>query len=189
MSNGSALFQNGDLSTTLHHQLRGLRQRVEARFRPDLDISDEQLASEIAAQARFQPLVVDFDSLEKDVTSERLVIRDYGREIEVDGVRVTFRFAFSGDPALFYLQPNSYWSMVPYGVIERGTIAIGVTGANDPARIKQELESQVDLLKKYLGAQNEQIEQYNQQLAVQVIPLIAAFRQSAEKLDALRKAL
>ncbi|WP_198292759.1 hypothetical protein [Mesorhizobium sp. STM 4661] len=96
---------------------------------------------------------------------------------------------FSGDPALFYLKPNRYWSMVPYAVIERGTIAIGVTGANDPARIKQELENQVDLLKKYLGAQNEQIEQHNQQLAAQVIPLIAACRQSAEKLDALRKAL
>ncbi|CCV13101.1 hypothetical protein MESS4_520013 [Mesorhizobium sp. STM 4661] len=88
---GSELFQNGDLSTTLHHQLRGLRQRVEAQFRPGLGISDEQLASEIAAQARFQPLMVDFDSLKKDVASERLTIRDYGREIEVDGVRVLRR--------------------------------------------------------------------------------------------------
>lgn len=162
---------------------------MEAQFRVGSDVSDGRLASEIADQARFQSLVVNFDSPEKDATSERIVVRDYGREFEIDGVRATFRFGFSGNPNLFYLQPNTYWSMAPHGLISHGTVTIGVTGPNDPARIKQELESQVDLLKKYVGAQREQIEQHNQQIASQAIPLIAAHRQSVEKLDDLRRAL
>lgn len=187
---GKALFIDHDLDAVLRNQTSKLSHLVEHRYQgPRDDLEDAAIAQGIANEARVSPLQIDFENPEKKAVSEKVSVRDFGQDIVIDGVRATYRFKFTGDPTLFSLKPNTYTSMLPYGSVENGFITIGITGANNPDRLKQELERQVQLLKDYVGYQSRQIEEYNRQLPQMVLPLIEARRLSLDALNRLRDIL
>jgi hypothetical protein len=192
MAFGRALFIDGELSHELRKSISGLGNLVERRYQgPHETLTDEQIAIGIAEEAAFKPLVVDFENPTKSAVTMRVRIRDFGSEVEVDGVRATYRFDFTGDSSLFFLKPKAWGSQLPRAEIQGSSITIAYDGgdSSDPEGVKLELERQRDLVKWYLSNQEKQIAEHNLELVQHVRPLVEARRRSLEGLKKLREAL
>lgn len=187
MTIGKAMFWDRELSDYLRHSLSRIPAFVENRYQgPREDVTDEQFAKGIAAELKVVPLDVDFDNPVKDVKSARIRVRDFGREIETDGVRATISFPFSGIGDLFWLKPNSYSTVLPHGEVSGGRVTVGFHGPNVPETVKAEVERQISLLRQYLDNQRHQIEAHNQSLWQQVLPYIQQRKLALEGLDQLK---
>ncbi|PPC99397.1 MAG: hypothetical protein CTY31_10640 [Hyphomicrobium sp.] len=172
---GEALFVKGSLSSYFDQQVAALRPFVEKFLGSHAGESDEtKIVQAILAEARVEPLKVDFSAASKDVQSAKVRIRDFGRDIEIDGVRATRTYPFTGDAGLFRLQPNTWTSVVPYGLVTGNRITIGIEDRNDPPSLKGHLDSQEELLRKYIDWQSANIEEHNRSLKPKIESLVAA---------------
>jgi hypothetical protein len=187
---GEALFIRGDLDAALRHQISTLKSFVDGRYdglRGQFD--DDSIIATLAKEAAIAPLEVDFDNPLKDVQAARVRVHDWGREIEIDGVRATRSYPFSGDAGLFDLKPNQYWSMLPRGYVSGRSIVVGIEGRNDPEMLKRELEQQEKLLRDYVASQKAQIEAHNRELTLHIAEHVARRRQHLDSVSALKDLL
>jgi hypothetical protein len=184
---GNPLFVNGHLSDYLQGQERALAPYVDKILAGQGAVADDAaLIAGIVEKAAIAPLAVAFEKVEKDVQPAKVRVRDYGRDIEIDGVRATYTFPFTGEPELFRLQPNTFTSVIPYGTVDRGTITLGIEGRNDPESIKREIKNQEELLRSYVDWQRKQIEDHNNALRPRVEQLVAARRKHLEGVARLK---
>ncbi|MHB0951209.1 MAG: hypothetical protein ACYC10_04705 [Allorhizobium sp.] len=191
MSTGDALFRGSDLSDFLGRRELSIQPIVTAQVNASNSlVPDDELAALLAQQLVVQPLVVDFEAVEKSVREARVLVNDFGRRIEIDGIRATRTFPFTGDGQFFYMKPSSYSSMLPYGTIEGNKISIAASGHPDNAeRMKQELDREQELLQQYLDSQAKQIGAYNLGLKAKLEYAIAARRKSLGSIDAAKQIL
>lgn len=172
---GEPLFIGGELSSYFAQNIAGLKPFIDEFIAQSPGEKDEEkLIAEIAVQAAIEPLSIDFDSVTKDVQSARVSVRDFGRDIEIDGVRATRTFPFSGDGGLFQLRPNRWSSVLPYGIVSRHRITIGLEDRNDPATLKSYLDGQQNMLHEYVSWQHENIEEHNRSLPLKIEALVEA---------------
>jgi hypothetical protein len=163
---------------------------VENRYQgPREDIPDQQFAEGIAREAAFQPVKVDFESVDKNAVPVRVQVTDFGRRVELDGLLGTYRFRFEGDPELFWLRPSRWSTGIPYGDVQGQFVTVGVQGPNDPERIRDDLKRHVDMFREYVGWQQAQIEEHNKQLWRHVLPLIEQRKRMLHGVTALRDIL
>jgi prepilin-type processing-associated H-X9-DG protein len=187
---GNALFVDGHLSDYLHAQNAALAPYVENIMASQgNDASESELVSTVLEQAAVVPLSVAFDKVTKDVQPAKIRMNDYGRDIEIDGVSATRTYPFTGESEFFRLRPNTFTSVIPYGVISRGSITIGVQGANEPDRLKTEMQRQEGLLRQYVDWQCGQVEEHNRALRPQVERLVGARRKHLEGVAKLKDLL
>ncbi len=191
MSKGNALFRESRLSDYLGRRELSIQSIVTAQVNAsNSSLSDADLAALLAQQLVVQPLVVDFDGIQKSVREARVTVNDFGRRIEIDGILATRTFPFSGDGQFFYMMPSSYSSSLPYGTIEGNKISIAASGHPDDAeRMKQELDREQELLKQYLDNQETQIRAYNQELKSKLEYAIVTRRKSLGSIDAAKQIL
>jgi hypothetical protein len=172
---GDPLFARGSLSSYFEQNVAALRPFVEKYLSANSPGDDEEkFIAAIAAQACIQPLTIDFANPSKDVESVRVRVRDWGREFEIDGVRATRTFSFSGDSGLFQLRPNRWTSVIPYGVVSHGRLTIGIEDRNDPASLKSYLDDQQNMLRDYTMWQEENIREHNSALEPKIRGLVGA---------------
>lgn len=183
---GNPLFVRGSLSSYLSHQDDALRPFVEKFLSSHSDRQDDALVQAILGEARIEPLTVSFDQVTKDAKSAKISMRDYGRDIEFDGVCVTRSYPFTGEPDLFELRPNTFTSVIPYGVVERHTVTIGLEDRNDPPTLKAELDRQEQLLKEYVDWQRPTIDAHNAALKQKIERLVADRRKHLEDVENLK---
>lgn len=191
MSIGNALFRESDLSDYLATRAFSIQSLVTTQVTDsNAATSAEELTTLIAQKLVVQPVIVDYDAVEKSVREERVPFNDFGRRIEIDGIRATRTFPFIGDGQFFYMRPNSYSSMLPHGIVEGNKISITASGhPNEAERMKQELDREQELLKQYLDNQERQIASFNKELTSKVANAIDLRRKSLGSIDAAKQIL
>ena len=174
---GEALFCRGHLSAYLDQERNALRDAVNKHVDlSDPDVDAGTLCKEIVAEVRIAPLRLHFDQVQKHIVPARVTIYDFGREIEIDGVRATRVYPFEGEQGLFQARPGIWTSVVPYGIISHSSVTIGVEGRNDRDMLKRELDQQEKLLQDYVGWICADIQAHNDTVAPRVAQFITARR-------------
>ncbi|MGE0022064.1 MAG: hypothetical protein AB7S70_00345 [Hyphomicrobium sp.] len=158
---GDALFIRGHLSAYLQKEKDELRNYVDRAIRDNPSLDEAALVKLITERGAVATLAVDFSAPTKDVRPIKTSVNDYGRHIEIDGVRATKTFSFTGEPILFQLQPNSFTSVIPHGRVSGQSIMIGWEGRNDAEAIKRALGDQEKMLAEYIERQRADIEAHN----------------------------
>ncbi|MDH8500691.1 hypothetical protein QIG88_28090, partial [Klebsiella pneumoniae] len=77
--------------------------------------------------------------VEKNVVSAKVTVKDFNREIIIDGARATRTYPFTGNSDLFSLKPSTYYSVLPYGDVTQNRVTIGLEGRPDAEMLKREL--------------------------------------------------
>lgn len=185
---GNALFLDRDLDSYLRAQVGAVDNHVRQHVsKADLVNTDAEIAQRLLPAARVEPLQVDFDNPQKDVSETRVQVRDhFSGTVVIDGVRATRSFAFTGDPGLFRLRTNPYSSVLPHGEIRNGRVVIGMEYRNDPETLKREIDSQERILREYVGYSKTQVDTHNHQLEALLTAAVARRRQTLAGVDALK---
>lgn len=185
---GDALFRNNDLDGYLRAQVGAIEEHVRGTVsKADLGMTDAEIAQQHLPGARVEPLQVDFENPQKDVSEARVRVRHvFDGEVTIDGVRATRSFAFTGDQGLFLLRTNPYSSVLPYGLVRGGRIVIGMEGRNDAETLKREIDRQEKILREYVGYSRAQVDAHNAKLEALLIEAIARRRQTLGSIDALK---
>ncbi|ESY35299.1 hypothetical protein X747_28770 [Mesorhizobium sp. LNJC384A00] len=185
---GDALFRNNDLDNYLRAQVGAVDEHVRNTVsKTDLGKTDSEIAQQHLPGARVEPLQVDFENPQKDVSEARVSVHDvFDGAVTIDGVRATRSFAFTGDPALFSLKTNPYSSVLPHGLVRGNRIVIGMEGRNDVETLKREIDSQEKTLREYVGRSKAQVDAHNAKLEALLVEAIARRRKSLVDIDALK---
>jgi len=179
------LFYEGDLDGTLHNCQNQVTSRVDQIQKDQLLATPEDdLVQHICDSMEVEPITLFEDSAEMeqhetkiDVSGyrDRNPFRDRG-PIYVAGIRVVVSVPYTGDPTLWKMRPNSWQSVFPHAkVVHPGHDAVGHIDieieqpSDEPQdRIKQRLESELELIRFYLRSQKTQIEQFNAALPAKI---------------------
>lgn len=183
---GEPLFVKGSLSSYLQRESEGLRPFVERIMRDNEGLEEEALVDLIVTNGSVAPLSIDFASPAKEVKPIKLTLEDYGRRVQIEGVRATKTYPYTGEQILFQLRPNRFTSVIPYGIVSRGTVTIGVEARNDADAIKSQIEQQEKMITEYAEWQKGDIENHNAGLRAKAVAEVRARRKHLEGLDRLK---
>ncbi|UCI05680.1 hypothetical protein [Mesorhizobium sp. B1-1-8] len=185
---GEALFRKNDLDNYLRAQVGAIDEHVRKNVtKADLGKTDAEITQQHLPGARVEPLQVDFENPQKDVSETRVQVHDvFDGAVMIDGVRATRSFAFTGEPALFSLKTNPYSSVLPHGLVTGGRIVIGMEGRNDAETLKREIDSQEQTLRVYVGYSKAQVDAHNAKLEALLTDAIARRRKALDAIDALK---
>ncbi|MCZ0963493.1 hypothetical protein [Paracoccus benzoatiresistens] len=154
----------------------------------DLSKTDAEIVQAMLPGAYVTPLAVAFDQVQKDVTEARVNVTDSfsRRQVQIDGVRATRRFPFTGQVELFDMQPSQWSSAHPRGEVRSGYVTIGIEGrADDRDSLKRELDRQETCLKNYVEWSTAQIDEHNTKLKGLLTEAVARRRNHLSSLDDL----
>lgn len=184
---GNPLFRNNDLDGYLRGQVGAIDEHVRRNVtKNDLVRTDAEIAQSMLAEAKVEPLVVDFDNPAKAVREARVQVKDmFSGPVTIDGVRATRSFSFSGDARLFDLRTNPYTSVLPYGEVTSGSVTIGMEGRSDPERLKREIDRQEEILREYVGYARSQVDAHNSRLEDLLAAAISRRRAHLTSIDDL----
>lgn len=176
MNQTQHLFAEPDLDVVLRSLLQKISGYVdsipEQKF---TQTSQQELVEQVYKLAEVKLVALDETAIEKkveetevDVSRDplRFLGSDHSGPFYVSGLRVTWNVPFTGEEGVFDLRTNPFSSSLPQGRVERGKLFISLSLPNDEDsdRFKGYFESQMKLIRKYLGYANKQIEQHNQGL-------------------------
>lgn len=186
---GEPLFRQGDLGEYLRQQVAAIEPYVSKNVTSsDLERSDVEIAEALLREAKIDPLVIDFDNPSRNVEEARVRVHDmFDGVVEIDGVRATKAFRFTGESDLFRFRPNR-WSNSPHGVIRNGQVVIGIEGRNDADAIKGEIDRQESSLREHAENSSAQVAEHNAALEQQLIEAVARRRDRLGGIEKLRDA-
>jgi hypothetical protein len=161
---GEDLFCRGDLSDYLDRQKIRAVSEVNTLDQTHLLATDESsLVDSIFLKHMPEPInLADTQGHYAWQTQTEAEIEDYGRRLVVDATRVTIEIPFTGSGVLLKLQPSTFSSVVPVGVVEGSTLykKYDLAGDDETALVKTH-EEQVKLLNTYIQAANRDLEQFS----------------------------
>ena len=185
---GKPLFREGDLSNYLRAQEGAIESHVRTTVtKSDLSKSDAEIIAGMMPGARVNPIAISFDAVQKSVAEARIAVNDhFSGRVQIDGVRATRTFPFSGDAKLFDLRPNQWTTVLPYAEVRSGQVVIGFEGrADDPESLRQELDRQEKYLSDYVEWSTKQVGEHNVRLEAMLGEAVARRRQHLSSLDDL----
>lgn len=169
------LFNNGELSGSLHHQIQtAIPKAVDAIPEDQFNgCSDEELIEHIVSKMEVEPLTLHEDAATRtqrerkvDVGNDPMVANIHGGPILVDGVEVTILIPFTGQKELWKMKPNVIGLNLPKGRVESHTVKLRFVMRNE--RVKSELPAEfqrpLESIRKHLGLQREMIDHHNRRL-------------------------
>jgi len=194
---GELLFHKGDLSHTLRCQLERLRATIDGLAEKTLTTkSDSEIADMLISDFQVEPIDVHIEKAEAKVEECETELRDNFRfnlpngPVIVPGLKASKSIPFSGDPELWKHRPNSYTLSPPRGEVRGNMLVIGITvheSQSDEA--KRHIDSTIEQLPTYLGAQERQIKEYNAQISADIPKLILQRRSRLSAASDLLKKL
>ena len=173
--NTNILFASGDLSAVLRSQVEKMKQAINNFDPTQLQKSDvNDLVTQFVASASVEPLELDLDRIKSEQRATKVDVShrfDYAPWAnagphEVDGIEVTVRVPFKGDPLLFRLRPSQFSLNPPHGAVVNREIILAEAGVpQDAARIKADLEREFDGLKQHVNTSRNDVVRHNAALA------------------------
>jgi hypothetical protein len=105
-------------------------------------------------------------------------IRDRSHPFYIPGVRFTLHVPYTGDGNLFHLRPNTCSLNPPYAKVEDSELLLAYSAPQaDPAQVKASFDGGLAEVKRHLGWQRSQCEEYNSRLKDNLTQQIARRRQ------------
>lgn len=192
-----ALFCRGDLDATLRQQTSLVREKVEeipmAQF---VNAPDDEIVENVVQRLEVLPLLLNFDQMTQSAVETSVDVSGDPRRLifgdgpcYVPGIQLTVCIPFNGDAGLFKLKPNQ-WRMSGFPraniYTDREELEIILTMPLDLAEsLKAKVESEVESLRFYVGAQASQVRAYNSELPNVVRQAVSGRRQRISKLDGI----
>jgi hypothetical protein len=90
-----------------------------------------------------------------------LTIQDYGRTIHPTGTLLTLHVPFTGDAGMFWVQPSTYDSGPPRGMLNGQELILRMRGTNlEPTAVEKHFNSTLDDFERYLNWQRTSADQF-----------------------------
>lgn len=189
----NCLFQKSSISNVLDAQGAQCRQKVDAIAKDQfLGTPVDDLVDFVVAQIVVQPLVIYDDRMSREQHEINIDVAGWpGRYTYGDGpclvpgIRVVVSLPYSGDQALWDIQPNTISTGRPFGSVRSDVLEMTFECPIDQSldRIKQRLDENIQLIKQYLGWQEASISDFNRNLPTLARAAIEARRKRLEKHD------
>lgn len=197
------LFAEGDLDATMRAHQATISAKIDAIPRDQfMNAQPEEVVAHIMSAMTVEPLVIYEDRAEMDQQEMKIDVSEwrdrnpFGRRgpIYVAGVAVSVSVPFTGDATLWKLKPNHWQSVFPRAKIvssrgeNAGHVQIDMAQPTDeaPERFKERLDAELDTIRFYLHAQQQQIERFNAGLYAQVLGAVGARRDRIRKHEGLQ---
>lgn len=130
------------------------------------------------------PKIKEADICQKKPEDTKIKIRtsQYGGSRSIDGTKYTLIIPFNGDSSMFGIFPTSYTHRLPYGNVYSDEIHVvyEVPTGRDASSIRPDFDSNLELIKKYLGNLKNDVEQFNGKL---LAGIKASLERRKNKLD------
>lgn len=183
MTRDNYLFSSEDLSSRLDNARREI-QEVVARETDDYILSVNESAYVTSLESRFSIDQLEFVPDKAYVAWEGDRAVSYESRFGGAGTRnvhhITFALPWSGPKWLLSCQPNQFTTCPPQAIITASELHWTYATENrTPEQIKQEFDSSVALVGRYVGWANEMVRHWNQNLRGVIEPL---FRHRKERL-------
>ncbi len=179
-----ALFAEGDLPAALEN--RG-RQVVAAVEKIDderlLQTTDQTLIDEIVEDLTVELLELDEVGITVDQREVKVSYNDmFDRSGTVPGTEVTYYVPFTGDADLWMCSASQRFMVYPRATVRPGELTITVTRTDhDEAAVRSQFEHEMDLIRKTLAFQRNDIEPFNASLPAKAQSAIANRREKLLK--------
>lgn len=181
------LFAENDLSSVLRAHVDRMKLAIENYKPAELQTSNvDDLVQRFVAGAHVEPIELD----ESAITPEQRTVKvDVSRRFDyapafgagpvlIDGIEVTLRIPFRGDPQLFRLRPSHSTFSSPYGGVVDGSVVLSASGPPpDASRIKTDLERAFESLKQHVGWSRSDVLFHNSALPAQAREAVEQRRQ------------
>lgn len=195
------LFSKGDMFSALDGQNRAIPGLVEKIPRDQfLATSVDTLVEHLMSQLAIEPLVLHEDQMSMEQGEARIDVTgrfDYGgsfdgRPVHTDGHQLIFHMPFSGDPQLWDIRPDVWSSMTPQAEIDKRaqslTMSFRNTADTDPQWYKNQLESNLALIRQSVEAQSRMLGEFNRNLPSRIREAVTHRRNQIVKLHDLASA-
>ena len=189
------LFKEGSISYVLDAQGAQCRQKVDAIAKDQfLATPADDLVEFVVAQMLVDPLVIYEGRMSREQYEINIDVAGWpGRYTRGDGpclvagIRVIVSLPYTGDQALWDIQPNTISTGRPFGDVSPDVLEMKFECPTDQPldTIKQRLDENIRLIKQYLAWQEASISDFNRNLAATVRSAVEARRKRLEKHDQL----
>ncbi len=198
--NRNYLFSDYDLTGALRANQEKIRERVDSIPKDQfLATSHDDLVQHIVSSSEITPVTVHEDRISAtepreckiDVShdSRRNFFHDSGQPIMVDGFEVVVELPFTGDHNILKSKPSSYSSVFPRAVIvePRGDVPGKLVMSyrqphdEDPSRMKANLDSELNTIRKYVSWTTQDVNKHNQELPLIVERVVDARTERLKK--------
>lgn len=162
-----ALFAQGDLPAALEHRARQVVAAVEKIDDERLlQTSEQTLIEEVVKDLTVELLELDEDGITVDQRGVKVSYNDmFDRTGTVPGTEVTYFVPFTGDAELWKCSASQRFMRYPHARIGAGELTITVTRTDhDETAVRAAFEEQMDLIRKTLVFQRNDIEPFNASL-------------------------
>ena len=200
------LFAQGDLHATLRAYERLVSEKVDAIPRDQfMNAQPEEVIDHILSEMTVEPLKIYEDRAEMEDRETKIDIsgrRDrnlFGDPgpILVSGVAVSISVPFTGDPVLWKLKPNHHQFNCPRAEVvypsgnHAGHVQINMAqpADEDPGKLKDRLNKDLETIRYYVQSQTRQIERFNAGLHAKILAAVSARRDRIQKHEGLQDAL
>lgn len=168
------LFRKYDWFSISEHQRTRMREEI-ASFDSNrlLNSSPDELADYFEGKYEVEVPVLDEEQIVADQSTAKIDvsqdpmrgIRDRSRPFYIEGTEVRVDIPFSGDAALFDIQPTSFSLQGTYATVSGNRLTISVSGVNlDQDRVKSELNSSISHVRSTLDNLRKDASQLNNTL-------------------------
>jgi len=149
--------------------------------------SDTEVVSALVQQIRLNPISLHYEDAEKKAEPTTVTGRNqFGDTVEVPGLLVTKKFKFSGDRRLWSLRVANWSGPVPQGLVENGTITIGMEVLHNKGEdAVNYIKSTVDQIEQHLEGQKKIIVPFNIDLLKGLLPFVQARRKRHDDAERL----
>jgi hypothetical protein len=175
------LFAEYDLSDSLRANQGRIQENVDSIPKDQfLNSPYEDVIEYVVSQNTLTPIIIYEDRITASEPSEckvdvsgdpRRFIRDTSQPFYIPGHEISIEIPFSGDHNLLQAKTSTWSSVFPVGEIRQdrdGTGKIVMTFRQphdaDPTQIKTNLDSNLKVIKEYVGWSKSQVDTYNQSL-------------------------
>lgn len=173
------LFCDGDLRATLDNHTKQIFVKVDAIPEDQfLATLEDDLVEHIESELHVEPLSLYEDSMEMEQHEIQVDVSGYRDRnpfdnpgpIYVAGIRVTVSLPYTGDSLLWKLSPNSFQTVFPQADVREpigdkaGHLEMVFEQPTDekPEQMKQRLDRDLELIRFYVDAQRNQVEQFTE---------------------------
>jgi len=113
------------------------------------------------------PQLLEDKIYQKKPKDTQIEIRGFqGRRNVVEGTIYTFMIPFEGDSSMFTILPSSFMSVLPRAYVGNNELKIQyeIPISSNSSLIKTDFDKNLDIIKKYLGFLNQDINLFNNKL-------------------------
>jgi hypothetical protein len=178
------LFHKQDILSTMEaHRQRAAQLVQQMNGNILLNTPTEDVVADISGQLRFDIPVLRREEAHADQHEALVEVRDYfSRGYDgvraVQGTMVELCVPYSGDRDFFFIRPSSFDLNPPRAFVRDGEIVIKVVGQNLTTQaVKQQLDTTLDAIEKYLSWQRSSATELNNSLPNLVRQTVEARKQ------------